>query len=93
MKARNRWTSGIGLATARALAADGANLMLNGFGDQAEIEKMAQLIKGARLYYLQNFVPRNTLDETFLNEPSYTPEEMKTLAEVAGRYVEKCRVR
>jgi len=32
-------TSGIGLATARALAADGANLMLNGFGDAAAIEK------------------------------------------------------
>ena len=32
-------TSGIGLATARALAADGANIMLNGFGDKAEIEK------------------------------------------------------
>ena len=31
-------TSGIGLATARALAADGANLTLNGFGDAAEIE-------------------------------------------------------
>ena len=32
-------TSGIGLAIARALAADGANLMLNGFGDKAAIEK------------------------------------------------------
>jgi 3-hydroxybutyrate dehydrogenase len=31
-------TSGIGLATARALAKDGANVMLNGFGDQAAIE-------------------------------------------------------
>ncbi|WP_137042833.1 3-hydroxybutyrate dehydrogenase [Pseudolabrys sp. FHR47] len=31
-------TSGIGLATARALAADGANLMLNGFGDKDTIE-------------------------------------------------------
>jgi 3-hydroxybutyrate dehydrogenase len=31
-------TSGIGLAVARALAADGANLMLNGFGDAAAIE-------------------------------------------------------
>jgi len=31
-------TSGIGLATARALAQDGANLMLNGFGDKAAIE-------------------------------------------------------
>ena len=33
-------TSGIGLATARALAQDGANVMLNGFGDKAVIEKI-----------------------------------------------------
>jgi 3-hydroxybutyrate dehydrogenase len=33
-------TSGIGLATARALATNGANLMLNGFGDKAEIESI-----------------------------------------------------
>jgi 3-hydroxybutyrate dehydrogenase len=33
-------TSGIGLAIARALAAEGAKLILNGFGDPAEIEKL-----------------------------------------------------
>jgi 3-hydroxybutyrate dehydrogenase len=33
-------TSGIGLATARALAQDGAHVMLNGFGDKAEIENI-----------------------------------------------------
>ena len=32
-------TSGIGLAVARALAAQGARLMINGFGDPAEIER------------------------------------------------------
>jgi 3-hydroxybutyrate dehydrogenase len=32
-------TSGIGLAIARALAAQGANVMLNGFGDAAEIDR------------------------------------------------------
>lgn len=31
-------TSGIGLAIARALAAQGLNVTLNGFGDAAEIE-------------------------------------------------------
>lgn len=31
-------TSGIGLAYARALAAEGANIMINGFGDAGEIE-------------------------------------------------------
>ena len=32
-------TSGIGLAIARAFAKEGANLMINGFGDKAAIEK------------------------------------------------------
>jgi 3-hydroxybutyrate dehydrogenase len=32
-------TSGIGLAIARALAQDGANVMINGFGDPKDIEK------------------------------------------------------
>ena len=32
-------TSGIGLAIARAFAKEGANLVINGFGDKAEIEK------------------------------------------------------
>ena len=32
-------TSGIGLAMARALAKEGANVVLNGFGDAGEIEK------------------------------------------------------
>jgi 3-hydroxybutyrate dehydrogenase len=33
-------TSGIGLGIARALAADGASVMLNGFGDPGEIERL-----------------------------------------------------
>ncbi len=47
-------TSGIGLAIARAMAAEGANVMLNGFGDPAEIEHLrAELahLHGARVGY------------------------------------------
>src|SRR3569832_34983 len=33
-------TSGIGLGIARAFAREGANIILNGFGDAAEIEKL-----------------------------------------------------
>ncbi len=38
-------TSGIGLAVARALAAEGANIMLNGFGAPAEIEAVRAAIE------------------------------------------------
>ena len=39
-------TSGIGLAIARALAAEGAKVMLNGFGDASEIERLCREIDG-----------------------------------------------
>ena len=35
-------TSGIGRGIASALAAHGANVVLNGFGDAAEIESLAR---------------------------------------------------
>lgn len=38
-------TSGIGLAVARALAAEGANVMLNGFGDPGTIEETRAAIE------------------------------------------------
>jgi len=40
-------TSGIGLACARALAAEGASVMLNGFGDAGEIEGIRQELEAA----------------------------------------------
>jgi 3-hydroxybutyrate dehydrogenase len=43
-------TSGIGLGIAEALAAQGCNLMLNGFGDEREIEKLrAGLVEKHRI--------------------------------------------
>ncbi|MGQ9369429.1 3-hydroxybutyrate dehydrogenase [Azospirillum sp. ST 5-10] len=47
-------TSGIGLATARELARRGCNVMLNGFGDAGEIERLCAEIaaeSGARIVY------------------------------------------
>jgi 3-hydroxybutyrate dehydrogenase len=40
-------TSGIGLAIARALASEGANVMLNGFGDAGEIEAIRRELESA----------------------------------------------
>jgi 3-hydroxybutyrate dehydrogenase len=47
-------TSGIGLGIARALAGEGANVMLNGFGDAGEIERLRAGIEqefGVRALY------------------------------------------
>ena len=47
-------TSGIGLGIARAFAAEGANVVINGFGDAAEIEKTRKSLEahgGKALYH------------------------------------------
>jgi 3-hydroxybutyrate dehydrogenase len=40
-------TSGIGLALARALAAEGADIMMNGFGEPARIASLREEIAAA----------------------------------------------
>jgi 3-hydroxybutyrate dehydrogenase len=45
-------TSGIGLGIARALAAQGADLMINGFGDQGDIDKLVrELARGVKVVH------------------------------------------
>ena len=47
-------TSGIGLAYAKAFAAEGANVVINGFGDEAEIEQeriSLEAMSGAKAVY------------------------------------------
>jgi 3-hydroxybutyrate dehydrogenase len=39
-------TSGIGLGIARALAREGANIVVNGFGDRADIERIDEELQG-----------------------------------------------
>ena len=43
-------TSGIGLAVARALHAEGAQVVLNGFGDETEIEALREELGGAAYF-------------------------------------------
>jgi len=64
-------TSGIGLACARALAAEGANVILNGFGDAAEIEAIRAELEstsGAQARYSAADLTRADAIETMMSE-------------------------
>ena len=73
-------TSGIGLGTAKALAAAGANIVLNGFGDAALIEQLKKEVKEAgaathriapaREWLLDNFY---LLEEELRNAQRHLP--------------------
>jgi len=64
-------TSGIGLGIARALAAQGADLVINGFGDAAEIERLvAELIAAGspRVRYIAADMSRPAEIETMMGQ-------------------------
>jgi len=63
------------------------------FHNQAEIQAMAQMIKGAKIYYLQNFNNNNTLDPAFLAEKRFKAAELNQFKELAENYVQKCEIR
>jgi 3-hydroxybutyrate dehydrogenase len=64
-------TSGIGLAIAKALAAEGAKLMINGFGDPAEIERECRELGAVH-------------DDADLSDPSAIERMMSRCAEELG---------
>ena len=70
-------TSGIGLAYAKALAAEGANIVINGFGDADEIEaerKALETLNGAKAIY----------SDADLTKPEKIEEMMKQAADEFG---------
>ncbi len=58
-----------------------------------ELEEIGRLIPGAKRFVLQKFVPTKTLDRSYLNEPTYSDGELKSVVEKLGSIVEKATQR
>lgn len=71
-------TSGIGLGIARALAAEGADIMLNGFGDAAEIEAL-------RTDLAKEFDIKVAYNGADLSKPDQVAALVQTTKEELGR--------
>lgn len=57
-----------------------------------DIQEIAQLLKGARVFQIQQFVPRNTLDKDFESKKPFSIEEVKSFAELARPYFSEVRI-
>ena len=64
-----------------------------GILDEDDIVRIGEQIDGAHSYYLQQFVPRNTLDPAMMDCPPYSPSRIKAMVELVRPYVESVRVR
>jgi pyruvate formate lyase activating enzyme len=58
-----------------------------------DLELIAEQIKGARRFVIQNYVPRDTIDPAFMSESPYNPERLEEFQEMMARHVDECVVR
>ena len=64
-----------------------------GLHDKEDIQEIAKSIKGAKRYFIQNFVPQNTLDPEFMKIKSFPKKDLEEFAEIAKPYVLDVKIR
>ena len=60
---------------------------------EQDVDELARVIAGARQYYLQQFVPRDTLDPRMLDVLPYTVERVRHMADLARQHVTQVGLR
>ncbi len=57
-----------------------------------DIKKISKMLKGAKGFQLQQFVPANTIDDLYLQKKPYTSEEIKEFAKIAEPHFSEVRI-
>jgi len=57
-----------------------------------DIEKISELLKGAKVFQLQQFIPLSPLDSDYVKKKPYSREEILGMAKIAEPYFEEVRV-
>ncbi len=63
------------------------------FFTEKDAEEIGKLLKGAKLYALQQFRPLNTLDKAFEKKHPYPKEEFDKFKKILEKYVKKVELR
>jgi len=58
-----------------------------------DFKKIGEVIKGARHYFLQKFIPTKCVNPSFLKETTYSDEEFEDIKKFMNSFVEKCEIR
>ncbi|MCG2711052.1 MAG: anaerobic ribonucleoside-triphosphate reductase activating protein [Candidatus Omnitrophica bacterium] len=63
------------------------------FLQRKDILSIAQTIKGAKKYVLQQFSPKDTLEKSMRDVKPYSADELKQFVQLANEFVKNCSVR
>ncbi|MGI6595303.1 MAG: anaerobic ribonucleoside-triphosphate reductase activating protein [Candidatus Ratteibacteria bacterium] len=61
--------------------------------DVSDFEGIGELIKGAKLFYLQRFILPKESDSAALSYTTYTGIEFEKIREIMLKYVDRCKIR
>jgi pyruvate formate lyase activating enzyme len=64
-----------------------------GLHGEIEAAAIAETLAGANLYYVQGFIPHNTLDEKYLEVAPFPVETLVRFAEIASHKIKRVEVR
>ncbi|MEA3409733.1 MAG: anaerobic ribonucleoside-triphosphate reductase activating protein [Candidatus Eisenbacteria bacterium] len=59
----------------------------------SDLQLVAEQVKGARRFVLQNYVPRDTLDPAFLKETPYDAERLEEFKKMMAPMFDECLIR
>lgn len=54
---------------------------------------IGKLLKGVKIYYLQQFRPLKTLDQAYQQEKSFSQIELEAFQRILEKYIDKCEIR
>ena len=67
--------------------------VIDGFVGKEDVLSIADLIKGAKAYYIQRFIPSKTLNESFLSKRSISDEKLDEIRQKIGKMFDIFEVR
>ena len=67
--------------------------VIDGFVGKEDVLLIADLIKGAKAYYIQRFIPSKTLNESFLSKRSISNEELDEIRQKIGKMFDIFEIR
>ena len=54
----------------------------------ADFDKIGQMIKGSKRYYLQKFIPSGISDNTLISQKTYSDDDFKIICEKLKKYID-----
>jgi len=57
-----------------------------------DVKEMSQMLKGTKIFQIQQFVPTNTIDSRYIQTIPYSKEEIQAFVKIAEPYFEEVRV-